>query len=225
MHETELETKKVIDSPLKIILICVCALFTFGGAVNQGLSGFIFAIPFLLLWIILIFNSGKKIVIISLIVLLLILILYVLRVKESAIFFPANGKEIVLNQDACFTYSEDGKTMYPPRDWVGYDSFKHCREEASIVNGIKNSKIVSKGTKYIINSTYVSHQDMGENYIASVSNGEDSFNISDSQLFEFNDGTKFSQNHLRQPYFYYPSMLMIWGVLPTVIYFSVAANF
>ena len=217
MQKTDLKNKIVNNQRIRISLICICALFTFGGAVNLGFSGFFFATPFLVLWIVLALYSGQKTIILSLLVLSIILFLYILRTNESAIFFPANGKEIVLNQDACFTYSEDGKTIYPPREWVGYDSFRHCRDEASIVNGIRNSKIIPKGTRYKIESTYVSHQDMGEDYRAILSNGEDTFSINQSQFFEFKDGTKFSQNHLRQPYFYYPSLLMFWLVSPLMI--------
>ena len=45
---------------------------------------------------------------------LLILPFYILKATESAIYFPANGKEIVLNQDACFNIYANKYT--PPFD-------------------------------------------------------------------------------------------------------------
>jgi hypothetical protein len=152
-----------------------------------------------------------------LLALLVILFFYVQRTKESPIFFPANGKEIVLNQDACFTYNEDTKKYSAPYEWEGYDSFQYCRGDVNSGNEVKKAKIVPKGTKFLITKTRVSHVDMGEIYSVSGCNGEDCFSISGSKIFEFKDGTKISENHLWQPYFYYPSLLMFWLVSPIMM--------
>lgn len=217
MQKTDLKSKVIKNQSLRISLICICALFTFGGAVNLGFSGFFFATPFLIVWIILALFSGQKTITISSLALLVILFFYVQRVKESPIFFPANGKEIVLNQDACFTYNEDSTKYSAPYEWEGYDSFQYCRAGVNSGSEIKKGKIVPKGTKFVISNTYISHADMGENYKASGCNGEDCFTISESKIFEFQDGTKISQNHLWQPYFYYPSLLMFWIVAPLMM--------
>ena len=217
MQKTDLKSKIVKNQRIRISLICICALFTFAGAVNLGFSGFFFATPFLLLWIILALFSGQKTITISVLALIVILFFYVQRIKESPIFFPANGKEIVLNQDACFTYNEGAKKYSAPYEWEGYDSFQYCRGDVNSGSEIKKGKIVPKGTKFVIANTYISHADMGENYKASGCNGEDCFSISESQIFEFQNGRKVSQNHLWQPYFYYPSMLMYWLVSPLMI--------
>jgi hypothetical protein len=217
MLKADLKRKIVENQLVRLCVICLCALFTFGGAVNLGFSGFFFATLFLILWIILALFSGQKTITISLIALLAILFLYVQRTKESPIFFPANGKEIVLTQDTCFTYNEGTKKYSAPYEWEDYDSFQYCRGGVNSGSEVKKAKIVPKGTKFLITKTRVSHVDMGEIYSVSGCNGEDCFSISGSKFFQFEDGTKISENHFWQPYFYYPSLLMFWLVFPIMV--------
>jgi|GEM_PF-6454139 len=208
--------KNIWPNTKRPLLIFTCALFTFGGAVNMGFSGFAMAVPFMILWGITAYKAGQNIIIISLLIFAMILPFYMLRKNESTIYFPANGKEIVLNQDACFNVFTN---QYDPpyEDYVSVSSLvneEDCLNTKNHMSGIKKSKIVSKGTKFRIEKTTVSHADMGEHFLAIIKDTDGVVSIHDRRLFNFTDGNPLTENSLKNLYLYYPSLLMYGPILP-----------
>lgn len=213
--------KKIVKNRFLLsTVIFICALFTFSGAVNLGFSGFLMATPFLGLWIIIALMAGRKIIIISLMIfLLLILPFYILKVTTSAIYFPANGKEIVLKQDACFNVYTNKYTP-PFEDFILADSLvneEDCLRTKQSVEDVKKSKIVVKGTKYRIEKTELSHADFGEHFHAIVHDSDGKLTIFNPKIFDFSNGSKLTEKDLQQPYLYYPSLLMNWPVFPLIL--------
>jgi hypothetical protein len=201
-------------------IIFICAVFTFGGAVNLGWSGFAMAVPFMVLWGVTAYKAGSKTIIVSLLIFLMILPFYILRKNESYIFFPANGQEIVLNQDACFKVFTN-KYDPPYEDFILASSLTdepNCLNAKYHMSDIKKTKLVSKGTKYIIEKTEVSHADMGEHFLATVKDSDGKLSIFKPNLFSYTDGKPLTEDTLKNPYFYYPSLLMYGPILPLSLF-------
>ena len=76
------------DIIAKIIAIIICAVFTFGGAVNMGWSGFAMAVPFMAIWAFTAWSSERSVIITSLCLAVAIIPFYILRLNESSLFFP-----------------------------------------------------------------------------------------------------------------------------------------
>lgn len=201
-------------------VIFICAIFTFGGAVNMGLTDFLLATPFMFLWLIVARKAGRKTVITSAIIfLLLILPFFILKVMGSEIYFPANGKEIVLNQDACYNvYTNEHEPPFD--DFIlasGLIDSEDCLNTNKSISAVKKSKIVAKGTKYTIVRTTVSYADLGEHWYAVVHDEDGKLTIFHPEIFEFSDGSKPVKENLRRPFFYYPSLLMYGPIIPLLL--------
>ena len=199
-------------------VIFVCAIFTFGGAVNLGFSGFLMALPFMILWVLTASMAGKKTILISFVIFLAILFFYFLKLNESKIFFPANNREIVLNQDACFDFYTSEHSN-PKENFILANSLAselECLNNKQSKSSVKRSRIVIKGTKFKIFKTEVSWADFGEHFRAVVQDSEGTLTIFNPEIFDFTDGTKLTEDNLRQPYLYYPSLLMYWPVFPVI---------
>lgn len=206
--------------------IAICALFTFGGAVNLGWSGFTMAIPLMALWAILSYKAGKMAIFVSIVIFMMIVPFYILKKIGHPVFFPATGKTIILNSNACFdTYA------YPDGDFTlvqqlanGKNNKEDCLNNKKSMPAITTSEIVPKGTSFIIKKTAVSHADMGEQYVV-YAGYSDKNTLTDIYLegisfplFSYKDGTPLSPETLRQTYFYTPSLLMLWPLLPVYLF-------
>lgn len=206
--------KKYLNNNItKTIAIIICAIFTFGGAVNMGWSGFAMAVPFMVGWAYLAWLSGRTAIITSLCLFVAIIPFYILRLNESSLFFPANGKEIVLNENRCFTIYPNNIIITDIKNEVD------CLKEKNVIPAIQKSKIVPKGTRYVIERTEVSHVEMGESYnvIISDKDGDGIITVFSSTMFDYVDGKPVTQDSLINPYFYYPSLLMAWPLIPIYI--------
>lgn len=202
-------------------VIFICAIFTFGGAVNMGLTDFLLATPFMFLWLIVARKAGRKTVITSAIIfLLLILPFFILKVMGSEIYFPANGKEIVLNQDACYNvYTNEHEPPFD--DFIlasGLIDSEDCLNTNKSISAVKKSKIVAKGTKYKIVRTEVSYADFGEHWYAVVHDNDGTLTIFHPEIFVFTDGSKISEQDLRQKYLFNASLLMYFALFPLMVF-------
>ena len=202
-----------ISPHTRYILIGLCALFTFGGAVNLGYSGYVMATPFMALWLWLIYKSSRIAVLISLALFIAIIPFYFLKKTDNPLFFPANGMSVVLRQDTCIHFF-NGYIQTEPITGTG--STDGCLNTKNNIPDILQSKIIPKGTRYTITHTEVSNADMGETYIPHIQNndGDGDITVTDTRLLLHEDGSDFDITDMRRPVFYYPSMLMMWPALP-----------
>lgn len=208
------------NSTLASAIMIVCAIFTYGGAVNLGWSGFTMAVPFMALWFLIARKSNKPLMIASAIIFMMILGFYGLKKTNNDIFYPANGMTITLNKDSCFnSYArkyEDNKSNY-----ILISEFKNtddCLNSHQSMPDVIKSKLVPAGTSYIISRTEVSHADMGEQFVAYATDTDGEVYISDPSLFNKDASTVLDISDLRRPYFYYPSVLMMWPLFPILIF-------
>lgn len=214
------------------ITLCVCAIFTFGGAVNLGMSGFTFACPFMVLAAFLAHQGGKQYIIFSIVILLAILPFYILKKMNSPIFYPAVGREIILNLDACFiTYQN--KYTPPYKNYIlvsRLENEQRCREEYKAFGDALSSYPVPKGNIYKITKTPTEGMDLGSVLnIYADDNGTEIFippenydlintptEIKDP-IFVYTDATLITKKSLQNPIFYYASSLMNWPFVPMII--------
>jgi hypothetical protein len=209
--------KTIADSPiLASLIMLICTLFTYGGAVNLGFSGFTMAVPFMALWSYIAYHSPKLLKIVSAIIFIIICGFYGLKKTDNNIFHPANGMEITLNKDSCFDsyVSSDQKyVLISPSKTP-----KDCITGKNSMGGVYNSKVVSTGTKYTITRTGTSYANLGEQTIAYINDIDGEVYIFDLSRFNKADDSVLKQSDLRQPYLYYPSLLMYWPIFPIFIF-------
>ncbi|HOZ66479.1 MAG TPA: hypothetical protein PLH13_03485 [Burkholderiaceae bacterium] len=216
--------KIVKNRNLLAISIFICAIFTFGGAVNMGLTDFLFATPFMVLWLAIAIKAGLKIFINScLIFLILILPFYILKINGSSIYFPANGREIMLIEDACFSKRTNvSNPQYDANIFARKFASKFdCLGEGQSWRANEKSKFVAKGAKFKIEKTEVSYGDFAENYSVIAHDIDGKLYVrtffSDHELFAFADGSPLTSSDLRQPFFYYSSLLMYVALFPLLL--------
>jgi hypothetical protein len=210
----------------KILLIFTCFIFSYGGVVNLGWSGFIMALPFMYVWYIWARKWGQPYTIATIILALLLVPLYVAKKRNADIFYPAIGKEIVLIKDACYyqlrSDSPDSETSISVSDSPAPSD---CLKEESM-GYRKKPRIVRAGTKHKITRIDVSHSEFEESYVIRALDSEGLLYISSydyastnsrNALYKYVDGSPISEDSLRQPFFYYPSLLMLWPAIPILI--------
>jgi len=133
---------------MKILFFILCAIYAFGGIVNVGFSDSIFAIPFIaaLLWAS--FRWKGWFAVISCIFIVGICTpLYFLKKFESSLFYPANGKVIVLDRDA-HIFCNSKPDTHPQNCQLSIlcryiDNHNQCLE-----------KTISKGARFNVLDTY-----------------------------------------------------------------------
>jgi hypothetical protein len=95
---------------------------------------------------------------------------------------------------------------------VGIDPSAKVQCGASISQGREVDMVLPKGSRLMINEVEVSHADMGERYTITSKSEFGRLVLISPEDASF-DGLKLlSEDDLRYPYFYYPSLLMYWPV-------------
>lgn len=197
-------------------IMLVCAIFTYGGAVNLGFSGFAMAVPFMALWSFIAYHSPKLLKIISGIIFIIICGFYALKKTDNNIFYPANGIEITLNKNSCFDsyFSSNQKYVL-----ISYSKTpEDCITGKNSMGAVYNSKVVLAGAKYTITRTDTSYANLGEQAIAYLNDIDGEVYVFELSRFNKADGAVLKQSDLRQYYLYYPSLLMYWPVFPILIF-------
>lgn len=217
---------KNATAPVRVIILGVLYAFSYAGTVNLGWSGIFWAIPFILILGVCCTKWEHTFRIITLSLILTLIPLYILKKLQSDIFFPANGMEITLNQDACLNiyaasqYSESFALIWPLKEKTD------CLTDNSMPD-VKEKKILINGTKFTIQKTLVTHGDFGEDYGVLLPYNSTPITYQPpathsatglfATIFNLENGKILIDDELRQPFFYYPSQLMNWPIFPLAL--------
>lgn len=204
----------------KLLLLLVSYVFAYAGSVNNGISGFLPAIPFFIY----IFSSLKdesnsRYKLLSYVVFALCLSLYILRYQQGVIFHPPIGKKMITTKDKCLIQLKSSGSN-------GFISMissleKDGRCDGSSFTQATKWQIFPRGTEVIAKKVFVSNADFGERYGVNFDTpfGEVSESFYDSKedsYLNWYNGKPIQASDLRREIFYLPSLLMAWPALPLI---------
>jgi hypothetical protein len=204
----------------KWALFILLSCFTFGGAVNYGIFGFLPAIPFIVGLFFLSTLGGWSFRVMGVIVFITSFSFYTLKHQHGRLFHPAFGKEMVVAKDLCLV-------RFNSMSMVSSMNKGKC-SGAQFGSSI-GAGVLSKGTVLKVKDVYVSNADFGEEYYMKFDTflgevNESQFNKKDPELV-WKDGSPVTNSDLRRRIFFYPSMLMLWALIPWILTLQILSLF
>lgn len=154
--------KKIIVWILQIIL----SLFVLGGAVNDGFSYFIFAIPFAIPFFIIAYRSKSKIHLFYSAFILIISLIFIFTRTHNPLLYPSIGENITFNQPIPVTKFTNKNGIFSYDEEVPLFT-KNPIDKKYIENEIS----LPKG-EYRITSIRIDHPDFGSKYQYFLSNSK-----------------------------------------------------
>ncbi len=186
------------------------------GAVNTGVSGFVFAVPFAIAYLFLIRKLGKKKIIQFVLPLFLVLVVLNWNHPTNRIIFPYIGDEFKADCGWEFIKHDE--------EYQGYDFYilERSEKELSPEHIIFRQKIDCE-SQWVLNSVEISHQDLGTSFSPVFSiNGTKGIipnykldgALKDNYLQHENIH---KPNDFQSPWTFYLSFLMAWPFLPLIL--------
>ena len=209
---------RVRIASLRKLAIPVSCLFVFGGAVSYGPLDFWPALPFLAYLLV---TSAKKkgsYLAVSLGILMISVPLYFAKKEHGALFHPALGRTFVLKKDACFLLFPRGTLVVTTRATEPFVLAREVtREFPCVSSGAERAEVYPRGTKYKVRRVSVSHEQTVERYALHASTPLGDMPLTSFGLFSWEEGKEMAQSDLRNPWFYYPSLLLYWPLSPILV--------
>ena len=191
--------------PAAFVLSCV---MSYAGAVNQGFSDIVMAVPFVVAMVIIGFRKGGWYRAVMLVVLAVCSSLQVIKHTQTPVFNPVTGETVTLSMPACLNTYE--YMSYQER-WLSPAPGGDC----------ETGQVVEVGTVFVVHKTTVSSPDFSQTYgVELIPLGEAGPSVSVSHflgMLERENGEALAEEDLRRAVFYYPSYLMTWPILPIIV--------
>lgn len=198
----------------------ISAIIAYAGAVNLGATGFILAIPFYIFLAIL--SSDVKYGFKSKVVLGVCACLIVLKYMPLPVFYPANGREVILLQDACVAKTTDERSNSSK---ISFHFFEpNCT--GTLQENIEALGLVKKGMKFKVVGTVTETPFLMEHYRLQLDTlyGVITNSDSDFNFIRWGDGKKIYKEDLYRDIFYQPSRLFWLPLLPIDLFFRLSGN-
>lgn len=180
------------------LLLTLSIYFAFAGTVNLGLMGFLPTIPF---FVFLVYASyDKRFSLFARPSLYIFTALFILKHVQTPVFFPANGKILNLNSDACLLkYNDRGRTFVMISS-LNKDT-KCDPSEPDVI-----SKKIGKGSRFKVYETKVNNGWLMEKYsvVLKTSMGNLNYdpNSPEGDLFKWDNGKRVVEEDLYRSFFY-----------------------
>lgn len=212
ISEKKLETKSEdLDLSTYVITPVVTMMTIIAGISNQGMSGFWFAAPSAFVAALILVDKDKTEHLISkkIIIVGLVIAAYVgiSRIQGGRLFYPSNGKELVVNETLCF-YTAG----YDLNVFSKFESVEKCNDQAKAYrNGQGN--ILEKGEKVKVRNVETSNYFWGINHYAQMSTKYGVGSYSEGEYdkgFFLVDGKTFTDSDIANPYLLILACLMFF---------------
>lgn len=210
MADNDYINSRIFLRLLRPLAFGVSCFGVYAGAVNLGITDFIFGIPFGAVTLYFAYKNQGAYLILALVLICICLPLYILKQTQGKLFHPIVGKTIYPDQDLCMVLSPyEYDDEYKPRVFNDMDPLESCSE-----NSDPPGYILSKDKGLVVERVSVVHSGIGEEHYTAwlrFDSGIVRFRVGWSEVaFRFKNGSTVRVSDTWRPIFYYPPYILYY---------------
>lgn len=171
---------------IKLLLIPISIALIFAGSVNDGVTGYVFSLPFTVILLYYISQSPQKWLKLSLAGSLALASLIYYTQSKNPLLYPQLGQELILHKDIKVFSFKNKSCVYFQPSYINEEFLEDnsLEEDFFTEDCIPEIKEFPKGMKFYASEVATSHQDFGKDYHVKFSNSQDSFYLEEEFFLE-----------------------------------------